>query len=326
MLILWVVGGVIALCGALTLAELSAALPRIGRRLRLPVRGVRPAGGVPLGLGLVPDRLRRADRGLGVGLGEVSPRAAPSRRADRRDRPAGAGHRRRSSPSPRSTASGRRRTVRVQGGMTVVKLAILAVLAVAGLAAGWGRLGEPRATGRRSLASSLVTMASSLVYISYAYTGWNAASYLAGEVDRPAAAAAPGDPARDGPGARALPGSERRLRPGASRPPRSGGSSRPREHPGCRRRRADRPDRRRSALRPAGRRSALGRDRADAAGLGQRLRPDRPAGRLRDGPGRPIPRVAGRLSPRWGTPAIATALAGRPGRWCCSGPARSRRS
>ena len=28
-------------------------------------------------------------------------------------------------------------------------------------------------------------MASSLVYISYAYTGWNAASYLAGEVDRP---------------------------------------------------------------------------------------------------------------------------------------------
>ena len=31
----------------------------------------------------------------------------------------------------------------------------------------------------------LVTMAPSLVYISDAYTGWNGASYLAGEVDRP---------------------------------------------------------------------------------------------------------------------------------------------
>ena len=37
MLILWVVGGLTAVCGALTLAELSAAMPRTGRRLRLPV-------------------------------------------------------------------------------------------------------------------------------------------------------------------------------------------------------------------------------------------------------------------------------------------------
>jgi APA family basic amino acid/polyamine antiporter len=31
----------------------------------------------------------------------------------------------------------------------------------------------------------LISMMSALVYISYAYTGWNAASYLAGEVERP---------------------------------------------------------------------------------------------------------------------------------------------
>ena len=37
MLFLWVLGGVTAVCGALTLAELSAALPQDGRRLRLPL-------------------------------------------------------------------------------------------------------------------------------------------------------------------------------------------------------------------------------------------------------------------------------------------------
>src|SRR3954470_20648866 len=36
----------------------------LGGRLRLPPRGVRPAGGLPDGLGLVLDRLRRAARGL----------------------------------------------------------------------------------------------------------------------------------------------------------------------------------------------------------------------------------------------------------------------
>src|SRR3954470_21115637 len=71
MLALWVVGGVLALCGALTLCELSAALPRSGGRLRLPLRGVRPAGGLPVGLGLVRDRLRRADRGRDASRGEI---------------------------------------------------------------------------------------------------------------------------------------------------------------------------------------------------------------------------------------------------------------
>jgi basic amino acid/polyamine antiporter, APA family len=58
------------------------------------------------------------------------------------------------------------------------------VLAAAGLAGGWGHWGnldDGPPLNRRLL----VTMTSSLVYISYAYTGWNAASYLAGEIERP---------------------------------------------------------------------------------------------------------------------------------------------
>ena len=68
--------------------------------------------------------------------------------------------------------------------MTIVKLAILGALAVAGIAAGWGRWAnlDDRPPMTRD---TLLAMASSFVYISYAYTGWNGASYLAGEVDDP---------------------------------------------------------------------------------------------------------------------------------------------
>ncbi len=67
--------------------------------------------------------------------------------------------------------------------MTVVKLGILTVLAIAGLAGGWGRWSN--LADHPALTPTLfTTMMSSLVYISCAYTGWNAASYLAGEVDR----------------------------------------------------------------------------------------------------------------------------------------------
>ena len=88
MLILWVVGGVTAVCGALDAGRAVGGAAADRRRLRLPVRGVRPAAGVPVGLGLVPDRLRRPERGVGVRLGEVPARAVPRPRDGHR--PAGA--------------------------------------------------------------------------------------------------------------------------------------------------------------------------------------------------------------------------------------------
>ena len=77
MLGLWLLGGIVALCGAMTVAELAAAHARVGGRLRLPARGVRPGGGVLVGVGFVPDRLRGADRGVGVCRGFVL--AGPAR-------------------------------------------------------------------------------------------------------------------------------------------------------------------------------------------------------------------------------------------------------
>ena len=80
--------------------------------------------------------------------------------------------------------SGRRRTSKVQGWITAIKLALLAAFALAGLAVGWphaANLFDPTPVD----GDAVLAMLTSLVYIYYAYTGWNAASYLAGEVREP---------------------------------------------------------------------------------------------------------------------------------------------
>ena len=183
MLILWVFGGVIAICGALTLAELSAAMPKTGGDYVYLTEAYGPLAGFLSGwvsflIGFGGPIAASASAASRYFLAPMRLEGATASIAQRAVASAAillfaAVH-----------ASGRSRTVRVQGGMTLVKLAILGGLAVAGLVAGWGNWvnldDRPPMTG-----GLLVTMASSLVYISYAYTGWNGVSYLAGEVERP---------------------------------------------------------------------------------------------------------------------------------------------
>jgi basic amino acid/polyamine antiporter, APA family len=80
--------------------------------------------------------------------------------------------------------SSRQRTARIQGWITALKLTLLATFVVAGASIGWPNSGhlDDRTPLTGSLAASMML---SLVYISYAYTGWNTASYLAGEVVNP---------------------------------------------------------------------------------------------------------------------------------------------
>lgn len=183
MLILWVIGGLLALCGALALCELSAALPRSGGDYVFLAEAYGPLAaflsgwvsfligfGGPIALSAAASAkyllapLRLGDAAAAVAQPAVATAAIVA---------FGVVH-----------CLGRGSTIRAQAGMTTLKLGILTALAVAGLIAGWGRWGNladrPPLTVDR-----LVAMASSLVYISYAYTGWNAAAYVAGEVDRP---------------------------------------------------------------------------------------------------------------------------------------------
>jgi APA family basic amino acid/polyamine antiporter len=183
MLFLWVVGGITAVCGALTLAELSAALPRTGGDYVYLYEAYGPlpaflSGWVSFLIGFAGPSAVSARASADYLLKPFPSVATPS----------GLWERVLGSVAILIFAaihvSGRRRTARVQGWITVVELIALGTFAVAGLVAGWPNTAN--LTDRTPIDGPLaVSMLVSLVYIYYAYVGWNAASYLAGEIREP---------------------------------------------------------------------------------------------------------------------------------------------
>jgi APA family basic amino acid/polyamine antiporter len=183
MLVLWVIGGLMALSGALTLAELSAALPRAGGEYVILYEAYGPLaaflwGWVTIFIGFAAPISASAWASASYLLAPLGLRGATSQYTQL---------------AVASLAilafsvvhsSGRSRTARVQGTITVLNLALLGLFLVAGLAA--GRHHGVNLDDRPPMNVSIATeMTFALVLISYAYLGWNAASYLAGEVREP---------------------------------------------------------------------------------------------------------------------------------------------
>jgi APA family basic amino acid/polyamine antiporter len=183
MLFLWVLGGVMAVCGALSLAELTAALPRTGGDYVYlhATYGPLPAflaGWVSFLIGFAGPSAASA-----FGFAQYILAPFPVLGAE-----SGVPQRAVATAAILTFATihvtGRRRTARVQGVITVIKLVGLSVFALAGLSIGWPRRAN-LADGTPIDGDLLVKLMSSMVYIYYAYTGWNSASYLAGEVREP---------------------------------------------------------------------------------------------------------------------------------------------
>ena len=183
MLGLWVVGGIVAACGALTLCELTAALPRTGGDYVYLYEAYGPV--VAFLSGWVSFFIGFATPAAASAFGASKFLLAPIRfEGDTRD------------IAQRGLASlllllfaaihtsSRSRTARVQVWITTLKLVLLTGFVIAGLTAGWRNHGH--LDDRPPIADmSFLPMMFSLVYISYAYVGWNASSYLAGEVVDP---------------------------------------------------------------------------------------------------------------------------------------------
>jgi len=183
MLLLWVLGGVTAVCGALTLAELSAALPRTGGDYIYlhETYGALPAflsGWVSFLIGFsVPTAAAAfafAKYIVGPFHGLGWQRVYVERALASAAMLVFAG----------IHVSGRRRTARVQGWITVLKLGALVAFACTGLSIGWPNLANLQDLQPVD-GQMVVRLMSSMVYVSYAYTGWNSASYLAGEIRDP---------------------------------------------------------------------------------------------------------------------------------------------
>jgi APA family basic amino acid/polyamine antiporter len=184
MLLLWLVGGLVALCGALTVAELAAAIPTSGGDYVFLYEAYGPlpaflSGWVSFLVGFSAPIAASAAASAKYLLAPLD-LAPPSAQLFGRIIASlaifafSAIH-----------VAGRTSTVRVHSAITVIKLAVLLAFLAAGLA-----VGLPHASNLADLPTAIDgklagAMLFSLVYISYGYTGWNSAAYLSGEVADP---------------------------------------------------------------------------------------------------------------------------------------------
>lgn len=193
MVVLWIVGGIIALCGALSYGELGAAIPRAGgeyvflSRLYHPVFGFLSgwvsffAGfSAPIAasaIGFV-EYLTRAFPGLLTpGIMESSLEAAVIKKLyaisiiviftfiHLRGIEFGA---------------------KVQNYLTILKVGLIVGMIILGFAAGKGSLSHMNQGGTFSFDfSGWKTIGLSLMWIMFAYSGWNASAYIGSEIKNP---------------------------------------------------------------------------------------------------------------------------------------------
>jgi basic amino acid/polyamine antiporter, APA family len=174
----WALGGVMALFGALSYGELVAALPRNGGEYQLLTRIYHPALGFVTGVVSLVVGFSAPIAASALAFSEYLARALPG--------------------TPRVPAAlalivitSALHAVNVRGGSRVQnvfaagKVLLVVALIAGGLAAAdFTALADEHP---KDLAQSLLSpaFAVGLVLVSFAYSGWNAAAYVAGEVARP---------------------------------------------------------------------------------------------------------------------------------------------
>src|SRR5213078_4596353 len=182
----WAVGGVLALCGAAVYAELGSLMPRAGGEYVYLRDAYHPAvgfmsGWVSLVVGFSAP-IAAAALLFASYVGAVVPALAGTAQtkllACLLILIMTALH-----------AFDTRVGGRVQTVFTVIKVLLIVTFVVAGLLVGTGDWGHfaSRGEGLSMLGSRAgsANYAGALVYVSFAYSGWNAAAYIAGEIKQP---------------------------------------------------------------------------------------------------------------------------------------------
>jgi APA family basic amino acid/polyamine antiporter len=187
MIVLWVGGGILALCGALCYGELGAAIPRAGgeyvylSKLFHPLLGFL-TGWVSLFVGFSAP-LAASSLGFSEYLGRASPGLVEW-----------------GDPELIKKAlaimvilaltlvhlRGMEFCSRVQNYLTVGKVVLIAGLVIVGFAVGRGDFGNfQRGAEVQSGLAGWKTAGLSLMWITFAYTGWNASAYIGSEIRDP---------------------------------------------------------------------------------------------------------------------------------------------
>ncbi|MEY2545600.1 MAG: basic amino acid/polyamine antiporter, family [Verrucomicrobiota bacterium] len=177
LLMLWIVGGIVALCGALCYGELAAALPRSGGEYHFLSRIYHPALGFMAGI-------------VSATVGFAAPIALAAMAFGKYfDGVCGAG-----SPLVLSFAivwlvslahiSNLKFGSAFQNIWTIVKLLLIAALMFAALLIPRQPITFlPQPGDHMSILSGAFAVA--LIYVMYSYSGWNASVYITSEIDRP---------------------------------------------------------------------------------------------------------------------------------------------
>jgi len=177
---LWVLGGVLALAGAMSYAELGAALPRVGGEYVYLRRAFGPLWGFLSGWTSFTIGFGAAIAAAAVGFAHyliaLTPRLAPL------------------GPAAIALvlvwaitgvhALGVERGGSFQRWITVLKVGGILLLVAAAFGTGrgdWAHLAGPAEEGGGSLGAAAVA----LVFVLYSFSGWNAAGYIAGEIRDP---------------------------------------------------------------------------------------------------------------------------------------------
>jgi APA family basic amino acid/polyamine antiporter len=190
---LWVAGGIIALCGALSYGELGAAMPGAGgeylflSRLYSPIFGFL-SGWVSFIVGFSAPIAASA-----LGFSEYFTRAVPGLALWLQNN---------GIMEPKLTSKllaisviliftaihyrGIKYGARIQNALTILKILLIVILLTAGFSSGRGDFSNfTRAAGVTSGLAGWKTIGLSLMWIMFAYSGWNASTYLGAEIKNP---------------------------------------------------------------------------------------------------------------------------------------------
>jgi APA family basic amino acid/polyamine antiporter len=193
MLSLWLLGGIIALCGAVSYGELGAAMPHSGGEYYFLSRVFHPVLGFLSGWVSLIVGFSAPVAASALGFGEYLLGAFPQ---IANTLMGGSAEVVRIFPKIAALLviavfsavhlKGIRLGSRVQNTLTIIKVFLIAAVITAGLLSGNGTLsnlnkGESPGSGL----SGLSTIGLALMWIMFAFSGWNASAYLGSEIRKP---------------------------------------------------------------------------------------------------------------------------------------------
>ena len=183
LMMLWIIGGIASLCGAATYAELGAALPRSGGEYNFLGRIYHPVAGFISGWVSTVIGFAAPIAAVSLAFGKYTTAALPGTYGPAIQKGLACGlvilvtyiH------GKNRNASGK-----FQFGFTAMKVGLILAFCLAAFVL----LQDPQPISPMPQSGDWNVITSSafgvaLIYVSYAYTGWNAATYISGELENP---------------------------------------------------------------------------------------------------------------------------------------------